>query len=218
MQKNRINLFSEEFVPKFHLVTLRFALISWILVFGLVVLLWWHFQQQLNEQVAQGDKLQSDLDQHQMMLSEATEAMTSRQVDTALQQQLDQLQIDVDAKKRILNELAQRDQYKTGGYANLMLSLARHSQTDLWLTNIDIQTQGLLLEGVTLSSDAVPKWLKKLSNIPFFDGKGFADVKLYRDKKDRLSFLLSSQTGTQNQAAASTSSAPANPSSAQEQH
>lgn len=113
---------------------------------------------------------------------------------TALEAQL------ADVQKKIQNREALFEFVESGELSNdatqfveVMRDLATYHHSDLWLTQIEIDPSKVRLTGQTVTPAAVPIWLKKLEQSPFFKGKSFSHVKFDQvADKDRVrTFVIS---------------------------
>ena len=98
---------------------------------------------------------------------------------------------NIDIEKRVLNKLSGHDKLKSNSFSTLMIDLASHNQSGLWLTHINLDGMSVLIEGAATDSAIVPKWLSSLGQTDYFRGQEFADTRLYRDSEQQLNFIIS---------------------------
>lgn len=190
--KNRINLYHPEFHPKLRLLSLNIVIASWMFTAILCGLLYFYFaSEQQNFQTELGI-LERDKQQQQILATELQIAVDSLKIDPVLLQKVENNQQLVNLKKRVLDELSGREQLTTQGYSNLMIDLASHNQTGLWLTHINLNGAKVEMQGATTDSALVPKWLSSLGQTDYFNGQEFADTRLYLDSDKQLKFIISS--------------------------
>lgn len=190
--KNRINLYHPEFHPKLRLLSLNIVIASWVFTAILCGLLYFYFaSEQQNFQTELGI-LERDKQQQQILATELQIAVDSLKIDPVLLQKVENNQQLVNLKKRVLDELSGREQLTTQGYSNLMIDLASHNQTGLWLTHINLNGAKVEMQGATTDSALVPKWLSSLGQTDYFNGQEFADTRLYLDSDRQLKFIISS--------------------------
>lgn len=190
--KNRINLYHPEFHPKLRLLSLNIVIASWVFTAILCGLLYFYFASEQQNFQAELGILERDKQQQQILVTELQIAVDSLQVDPVLLQKVENNQQLVNLKKRVLDELSGREQLTTQGYSNLMIDLASHNQTGLWLTHINLNGAKVEMQGATTDSALVPKWLSSLGQTDYFNGQEFADTRLYLDSDKQLKFIISS--------------------------
>ncbi|GGO71349.1 PilN domain-containing protein [Bowmanella pacifica] len=188
--KFSVNLYSEEMRPRYVLLTLPFMLLVWALVVILLLLGWGYAERQLAywqvvEQQA-GQRLQ-----HQRTQIASQQQLLAREPSEELARRVVGLQEQVDTLKQIQNLLQQKDS-GAPGYATFMLELAKYHEDGIWLNQIQVRGTQMYLQGGVQQSEALPAWLDRLSQSPYFQGKEFSNVTLTRDTQDNLQFVLSS--------------------------
>ncbi|WP_339720792.1 PilN domain-containing protein [uncultured Paraglaciecola sp.] len=189
--KNRINLYLPEFHPKLRLLSLHLVIATWVLTAIFCGLLYFYLASGLQNLQSDVDKIKGDKQQQEILVKELQNAVDNLKVDPALLQQVEKNQQLVNLKKRVLNELAGQEQLKSNGFSNLMLDLASHNQTGLWLTHINLNGVSVVMEGAATDSALVPKWLSSLGQTDYFSGQEFAETRLYRDSEKQLNFIIS---------------------------
>lgn len=195
--KFRVNLYPQELRPRYELITLSFVFCIWILAIGLVGGIWWYASDQLVQwqslDSSQEQRLQAERtnlrNQAQLMHQEPSETLAQRVVE---------LQKQVALRQQILS-LLQKQHQPNGGYAALMLDLAKYHHDKVWLNRIRVVDDQLLLQGGTTEGNAVPDWLAQLAQSPNFHGQEFATIQLNRDEQDNLQFMLSSELANKEQ-------------------
>ncbi|WP_102794497.1 PilN domain-containing protein [Bowmanella denitrificans] len=195
--KFRVNLYPQELRPRYELITLSFVFCIWILAIGLVGGSWWY----ASDQLAQWQSLDSS--QEQRLQAERTNLRNQAQLmhqepSETLAQRVVELQKQVALRQQILS-LLQKQHQPNGGYATLMLDLAKYHHEKVWLNRIRVVDDQLLLQGGTTEGSAVPDWLAQLAQSPNFQGQEFATIQLNRDEQDNLQFMLSSELANKEQ-------------------
>lgn len=97
--------------------------------------------------------------------------------------------------KNVLNYLnGQQKDFKRQSFSIYLLGLTWVKQDDLWLTEVAIKQGGesLTLTGRALNPDALPEYLKKLSEIDVFKNLEFEVFDLKRDGNE-VQFIVSSE-------------------------
>lgn len=191
--KNRIDLYQPQFRPKVILLSLNFAFLLWFLALALIVVAGFSVAALKNR--AQQDALLAaqQVKDKTALLDVLTKGRDNRKQNPALVSALEQTQKQLQIKKTIVDELANREQQKSQGFSALMVDLAANHQEDLWLTEIHLNESKMSIKGGASDSTAVPNWVNKLSSAEFFIGKEFAAARLYRDESEELKFVLSSE-------------------------
>ncbi|MBU3005074.1 PilN domain-containing protein [Paraglaciecola arctica] len=190
--KNRINLYHPEFHPKLRLLSLNIVIATWVFTAILCGLLYFYFASEQQNLQAELGILERDKQKQQILATELQIAVDSLKIDPVLLQKVEDNQQLVNLKKRVLDELSGREQLTTQGYSNLMIDLAGHNQTGLWLTHINLNGAKVEVQGATTDSALVPKWLSSLGQTDYFNGQEFADTRLYLDSDKQLKFIISS--------------------------
>lgn len=187
--KNRVNLYQPSMRPKSETVNLTLVLICYLVAAVLISgwSLYSNAQQEQWQAVAITEK--GKLEDIRQRLRKITAAVDT-QPDKKLLQQAQRLQQQIQAQQYLLGRLGKEQAAEHGSYAELMLALAQQHQRDIWLTQIAVTDGRLQLHGRSLSAESVPRWLKNLSNSEYFIGTEFGSVKVFRDEKDQLNFVL----------------------------
>lgn len=191
--KNRINFFRDDLKPKIILLNLNF-IVGLVSLSAVIILGGWLWANaQVNHSNRTVDTLLSSVEQKKGLVDSLIEAKDSRQQDKTIVAAIESHQRELNIKTTILTELATRETQKSNGFSALMTDLASHHQPSLWLTNILLDERNLYLEGTATDSEALPRWVNKLSQADYFNGKEFAGARMFRNEQDTLSFVLSSQ-------------------------
>tara|TARA_R110002153_G_scaffold27084_4_gene84259 strand:- start:10268 stop:10882 length:615 start_codon:yes stop_codon:yes gene_type:complete len=189
--KNRVNLYHQEFHPQLRLLSLPIVIGSWMFAVLFCSLLYFYLaaeQQDIQSKIA---KIEQNKQQQGVLLEELQNAVNSLEVDPELLKQVETIQQRISLKKRVLNEVVGQEQLKANGYSNLMVDLASHNQSGLWLTHINLNGVSVIIEGAATNSSLIPKWLSSLGQTDYFSGQEFADTRLYRDSEQQLNFVIS---------------------------
>lgn len=191
--KNSVNLLREEFKPQITLLSVNFCLAIW----GAALLLMIVYGMLVNSQYQQSQNnlqsTQSQLRSKQGLLDTLTIAKEALSKDPNLIADIKREQQRVALKQNIVAELAKRENLRNKGFSALMLDLAEHHNSDVWLTQISLNESKLHIEGGALASASVPQWLDGLRTAPYFMGAEFAAARMYRDEQQQIRFILSSE-------------------------
>lgn len=121
--------------------------------------------------------------------------------DKSLLQQVAEKNKELSNKQKVLKILSQDKFGNTDGFIQHISGLARQRIEGLWLTQIRIASGGsdLALQGSTLKSSLLPKYLQRLSDEKAFSGTEFESLLMDRDekKKDWLNFSLKNISSTE---------------------
>lgn len=189
--KSRVNLYHPELHPKLRLLTLSIVMILWLFAALCCLLVYFYLeseQQNIEFEVA---KAAEQKQQQTMLVEELQSAVGNLQIDPKLLKQVEINQQLISLKKRVLSELAGQEGLKSNGFSTLMIDLASHNPSGLWLTHINLDGVSVVMEGATTDSAIVPKWLSSLGQTEYFKGQEFANTRLYRDSGQQLNFVIS---------------------------
>jgi MSHA biogenesis protein MshI len=96
-----------------------------------------------------------------------------------------------DRKAQALQALATREADSTVGFSPQFIGLARQRLNGLWLTRIELSGGQLALQGVALSEELIPRYLRRLGAEGVFAGTAFQQASLERAaESDELRFEL----------------------------
>jgi Tfp pilus assembly protein PilN len=190
--KHIVNFYHPEFHPQLRLLTLSSVIMSW--VFAVIICSFFYFfvateQQNIKSEIS---KLEQDHQQQKILVKELQSAIDNQKVDPTLFEQVKKNQQIIRLKKRVLNKLSGQEELKSHSFAKLMIDLANHNQSGLWLTHISLNGMSVVMEGAATDSAIVPKWLSSLGQTDYFRGQEFSDTRLYRDSEQQLNFIISS--------------------------
>ena len=191
--KNRINLYQQKFKPKVELLSLNFSVMLWIVT--LIVMLSAGYgavnlQQKAEQQALLAAQSVSD---KTAVLNVLIKGRDNKTQSPTLMKELEQSQKQLNIKKTIVTELANREEQKSRGFSALMVDLASNHQPDLWLTEISLDDAKIHIKGGASDSTALPVWVSNLSSAQYFVGKEFSTARLFRDENEQLQFVLSSE-------------------------
>jgi Tfp pilus assembly protein PilN len=191
MMKNIVNLYHPEFHPKLHLLTLSTVLMSWVFTALFCSLLYFYVASKQQNFKAEISKIEQNKQQQQILVNELQSAINNQKVDPELFKQVERNQQAINLKKRVLDKLSGQEKLKSNSFSKLMIDLANHHQSGLWLTHINLNGINVLMEGAATDSAIVPKWLISLGQTDYFRGQEFSDTRLYRDSDQQLNFVIS---------------------------
>ncbi|MCP5325414.1 MAG: PilN domain-containing protein [Oceanospirillaceae bacterium] len=150
---------------------------------GLICTLW-VLSQGLHYAAAysQLDSLERELASAEEALDKTRQLFPAPVLNTQLQSELEQLKIRNEQQGGLFTYLSQRQEERdTRPYSAFLRGLSEVREAGLWLKQIKISEQGkaLTLSGFTQRAEALPAYLKKLSQHPQFKGQGFALIDIH---------------------------------------
>jgi Tfp pilus assembly protein PilN len=118
-----------------------------------------------------------------------------------LDAELAAVKLERDRKRQQLDALSRKELGSTGGFSGYFVGLARQRVGGLWLTRVELSASGqqITLQGVTLSEELIPRYLRQLGREDVFAGTEFGQAVLQRESEqgDRLRFELRTSGATQ---------------------
>jgi len=114
--------------------------------------------------------------------------------DPAIEAEVTALTQERDRKAQALQALALREADSTVGFSPQFIGLSRQLVKGLWLTKIEVSGGQLALQGVALSEELIPRYLRRLGAEGVFAGTAFQQASLERSaESDELRFELRTQ-------------------------
>jgi Tfp pilus assembly protein PilN len=191
--KYRINLLQPELLPEQVLLTLPRVALLWVTAFMLmlgwgVVTSFQHqsIQQKLN--VLQKEKVKQD-----KLLANLTTELTSRKIDSLLEEKLTTIKLLIINKKALHDKLTNPNKTYVAGFAIAMNELAQLHHQDIRLQTININNDNMTFSGLALTPEAVPAWLAGFENSLLLSGKSFSHFKLSENEQNITEFMVSSK-------------------------
>jgi Tfp pilus assembly protein PilN len=100
--------------------------------------------------------------------------------DPALEAEVATLTAERDRKAQALAALASREVATTAGFSPQFIGLARQRVSGLWLTHIELSGAHVALQGVALSEELIPRYVRRLGGEEVFAGTAFQQARLER--------------------------------------
>lgn len=120
--------------------------------------------------------------------------LQGKAADPAVETEVTALKQERDRKAQALAALALRETDSTSGFSPQFIGLARQRLNGLWLTRIEVSGGQLALQGVVLSEELIPRYLRRLGAEGVFAGTAFEQARLERTGGgDELRFELRTQ-------------------------
>ncbi len=191
----QVNLYIDEFKhiePPFSAKIIRnyglYSLLLGSLVGGVLALMSWWVESNLNERQVVASKVNSELEEVRVQYPEP-------KVDARYLHQIDMLKQKKLRNDNVLQYLSsQQIEAEYQSFSTFLLALSVIQEKNLWLTHIKIFEGGkaLMLTGRALEADAVPRYFEKLTELSVFADMDFKVFDLTRDDSG-LKFVISSK-------------------------
>lgn len=194
--KTRINLYVADLHPRLQVLTLPFMFTVWAILTLIMGTVYYVQSSQETQQQQQLVAVEQQVQQQSHIVIGLQEQLSGRKEDQSLVKNITRQHLGIDLKKRVLVHLEGQESFKSNGFSDLMLGLAEHHQTGLWLTRVRLDGKNISIEGAATYSATIPKWVSKLGLTRHFLGQQFSTTTLYRDAAQQLHFTLNSQSAT----------------------
>lgn len=138
-------------------------------------------------------RLEAQRDTTTRRLNELAMQMQGRGHDKSVDAQIGALTQERDRKQSALAALSRQELGNTSGFSPHFTGLARQRLNGLWLTHVEVGGSGarMVLDGITLSEELIPQYLRKLGSEGVFAGTEFGHARLQRaDGGEQIRFEL----------------------------
>lgn len=143
-------------------------------------------QQQLNKQLAEA----------RIRLESLQKKYPSRQLDNLLNQELQQYQNLQQSLSHVLERLAEDQSDHSLGFSRYLAALAEQANSQVWLSEIHIDsgTELLELKGSTYKPEQIALMLQQLQNTSAFKGRHFSklNIQQHSNAEEQVDFNVSS--------------------------
>jgi cell division protein FtsB len=186
MMRQQVNLLAPMFRKQRTLfsgqVTLAIVAIVTVALALIYVAAAWRGAALAKEQV----RLEAQRDTATQRLNELAAQFQGRGSSATLEAEIAALTQERDRKAQALAALSRSELANTTGFSPQFLGLARQRLNGLWLTHVEVVAGGrqISLDGVTLSEELIPRYLKKLGAEEVFAGTEFGHARLQRVNED----------------------------------
>jgi len=187
--KDNINLYREEFHPKFEWITLSHMAVLSVATLILIAFAYSQFSYYKDKTLAELLRHEVLLEQQQSAIAQMTQALSQRSEDPYLVAKLESLSTARQSNELLLSELSRLDQFQEYSFSGLFDSLGAVDTKDLWLTGITVEGASMLIAGDISTPIALPLWIRKLSSTEYFNNTQFKDVVVSSDS-GVLSFTI----------------------------
>ena len=193
--KSSLNLYQAQFRPHFVWMTLSHLSAICLVLVALLVLVSGFLQQENANVDTQLKKAQTTLNQQQAILDEMSTALAQRTEDPELIATLTSLSSNIQGKEALLARLDELGQQQSNSFSNMLTSLAKIDANNLWLTRIQVVDNDLNMQGVIASPNALPLWIRSLSDTEYFANRTFREAHISRDKQQLVFSLATKKEG-----------------------
>lgn len=193
--KSTMNLYQEQFHPHFIWMTLSHLFVTCVVIGAIVVALDLTLRSELESVNSQLTQKQATLTQQKAVFDEMTDALAKRTEDPELIALLSSLTSNIQGKEALLARLEELSKQQSNSFSEMMTSLAKIDENELWLTRIQVVDNDLSLKGVITSPDALPLWIKRLSDTDYFVERTFREAHISRDQQQLVFSLATKKEG-----------------------
>lgn len=191
--KQQINLYQDQFRPKrvalpaVQMVQLAVAVVGLLLIATLVLA--WQGRRQAADFAEQRQLLAAQ----ERELARLEASLPAPKEDPRLRELLGRLERELAAKQSFLTRFDSHSLGETRGFSMYMRGLARRPLPDLWLRRIELTGDGeLAFEGSAKSPEAVPIFVRMLTDEQVFQGREFRTLRM-SEEDGRVDFDLRSR-------------------------
>ncbi len=188
--KTRVNLYTQEFIPKRIWFSLSQMLFVWGGALALVLAGYFWLSGQHKLSLAQLQQSKQALAEQQQTLAVLQAKLQQHVASAKLERELTQRQAELSVKQKLLAAVGQNETFKNAGFAGVLTDLARLNDKDIRLTDIRVVSGQTSLSGITYSNHAVPRWIKTFKSSDHLAGQEFAVLKVVRNDKQEMVFEL----------------------------
>ncbi|TQV71996.1 hypothetical protein FLL45_17655 [Aliikangiella marina] len=178
-----VNFYLEEYRPKPLSFDSRFALLalvaSLIMFIGFGIFKSNHLhsqQQQLSLKQAELKKLESD----QLVIQQQ---MRTNNEKASIDEKIATRQKSLTSFRKILANMSQPGTQVSTPYSQILQQLGEQKSQSVWLTQININSQSLSLQGSSTQTEAIPHYVELLRNSESLK-RQFDELKVERDQSD----------------------------------
>lgn len=161
--RQRVNLYGDKLRPVPEVLPLSLAATLVAAAFGLLLLMTLTAYWLASNSVAELALAQQHSQQLTTDVAEQTARLQQRKPPALHSQRLQELQQELDLRRRLLGLLVQHKPLQQRDLGGLLDLLARHRSDLLWLQRISLSEQQLRLQGAALSEEGITRWLSALT-------------------------------------------------------
>ncbi|WPC74436.1 PilN domain-containing protein [Vibrio porteresiae] len=190
VQSGAINFFQSQLKPKVDHFTLTNVAAVWGAILVVMLLITAFYQYEL----AQKSKYLLTLQSQQTMLvaqrDELKKQAANHQPSPDKLAAISRLKKEIDAKNASIGAVDSIEQSKQAGYSGIMSGLAKLANTDIALSEIEIDNNQLNIKGYARNAASVPAWIAQFKQELHLIGRSFEKLKIERDDKGVVTFEL----------------------------
>jgi Tfp pilus assembly protein PilN len=134
----------------------------------------------------------AELVDRKMAVSQLQVKVKRHQPSALLREKLEQLTQELNGK-RVLSEYLKGHEVPDGEkYSAVMEDVASFHDNQLWISEMRFDQLGISLKGYALNALAIPQWLDRLQQSPYFVGKEFTVLNLEDQDNKAIAFEINS--------------------------
>ncbi|MFT4925787.1 MAG: MSHA biogenesis protein MshI [Phenylobacterium sp.] len=190
--KTRVNLYILSLRPVKEVLSLNMMVISWVVTAVLLTATAMVLNNNLAQLSGNLTASRTALTDKQAMVKLLEEEHKNRKASIRLTEELNQLSKELQGKRILSQHLKGQVVPVEQRYSAVMLDMARFHNDQLWISEMRFDELGVSLRGYALNALAVPEWMNKLQQSPFFVGKEFAVLNLEDQDDEVIVFEINS--------------------------
>lgn len=182
----QINLYQPMFRRQEKVFSAAMMIQTIFLFIGLLAVIYFYGQYQINPLERQLMNTNAALVKLRSQVDQYRQTTGQRGKSKLLEDEINRLQKELDERRKVRDILANQQIGSGPGFSDLMEALARQHIQGTWLTAFEISAGGnaLSMNGKTLSSGLVPRYLQRLGEESVMSGIAFNNIELQRSAKE----------------------------------
>lgn len=191
--KTRINLYRDEFKPRFVWISANNTFLFGIVALILMATMYFGVWQDLQTQQQELTEIQKSIESKQQELDQLTNQFTARAKDPKLLAKLANQQVKLATAKHLAAKLNTLSKLQERPFSSALNSFAEANNASVWLTSFKLNDKHILINGNISEPSALPIWLKSIGKTDFFNNRDFGAAALLRTN-EKLSFSIESHS------------------------
>ncbi|EKE85411.1 PilN domain-containing protein [Idiomarina xiamenensis] len=188
-----VNLYQADLKPVVQRLTLTRVLLAAAAILLLGIVINTALSQWLAHTQAQVTELQQQLKRQTQQQAELQQQLAQHTGDAELLAAVADLQTRLQHKQQLLTQVQQLPQQQQLALAQLLTDLANLPRQPLWLTDIQVSADQLILIGRAQQAASLPRWLDSFAQAPSLQQRRFDVVSLDQNQQGVLQFTLQTQ-------------------------
>jgi hypothetical protein len=182
----QINLYQPMFRRQEKVFSAMTMIQTLLLFIGLLVVIYFYGQAQINPLQKQLDKSRSDVVKLRGKVESYRQNAPRQSESKLLQNKIARLEKELEERRRIRDLLDRQQIGNAPRFSAVLEALARQHVQGTWLTEVGISGGGraLSLDGRTLSSRLVPRYVQRLGEEAVMNGIAFNNMEMRQTGKD----------------------------------